>query len=104
MNQDRGFTSSQNIERRQWGQASQVKNNDSEILVNFCKYLFNYIEQITTNQAGERELMKNYNLLDLFDMTEILLQYFFVNKYRGLLRLGINKDTCHFLSQLIFYF
>lgn len=51
----------------------QFKNNDSEILVNFCKYLFNYIEQITTNQAGERELMKNYNLLDLFDMTEILL-------------------------------
>lgn len=51
----------------------QFKNNDSEILVNFCKYLFNYIEQITTNQAGERELMKNYNLLDLFDMAEILL-------------------------------
>jgi len=51
----------------------QFKNNDSEILVNFCKYLFNYIEQIITNQAGERELMKNYNLLDLFDMAEILL-------------------------------
>lgn len=51
----------------------QFKNNDSEILVNFCKYLFNHIGQITTNQEGERELMKNYNLLDLFDMAEILL-------------------------------
>jgi len=51
----------------------QFKNSDNKILIYFCKYLFNYIEQITTNQAGERELMKNYNLLDLFDMAEILL-------------------------------
>jgi len=51
----------------------QFENKDNKILVNFCKYLFKYIGQITTNQAGERELMKDYNLLDLFDMTEILL-------------------------------
>ncbi|MDD5014376.1 MAG: P-loop NTPase fold protein [Atribacterota bacterium] len=48
-------------------------DKDNKILLNFCKYLFKHIEQITTNQSGGRTCMEDYNLLSLFNMSEILL-------------------------------
>lgn len=48
-------------------------DKDNKILVNFCKYLFKNIKQITINEPEKRTCMEDYNLLSLFDMSEILL-------------------------------
>ena len=50
----------------------QFEYQGNEILIDFCKYLFDNIEQITMKDQ-EREYMKDYNLIKLCNMTEMLL-------------------------------
>jgi hypothetical protein len=50
----------------------QFEYKCNEILINFCKYLFEHIGELAM-EPGERKEMNDYNLNKLFEMAEILL-------------------------------
>ena len=50
----------------------QFEYEGNEILINFCKYLFEHIVELAM-KPEERKEMNDYNLNKLFEMSEILL-------------------------------
>ena len=50
----------------------QFGYNENKILIDFCRFLHNYIKEITIEEP-DQYLSKDYNLFTLFDMVETLL-------------------------------